>query len=649
MVFYILENQCNNVPNRKMIMINHISRSFRIVLLMVLIFPFSVLLFAQEANDQVDKESGKYLYGVGEGNTREEADKRALAALASKISVNVESSFSNIENEVNKNGALSSNTAVESVIKTYSNIPNLPFVETQVEEEYEREDYSYFRICRYIKKSEVNKIFEARSKKVLSMLKLADKAEGNSKIDVALQNYYWAYCLLKGSPYANDVVHEETGDPLMVWIPNRINTILGDIKAEKVRKEGNNVIIRITYKDYDLSSLEYTYWDGRRHVRTEAKDGLGTMDMISGASTEHLKIKCELEFMEEAKRDEEIEAVLQTMKGNPFPKATINVTGKFKTGKPNEKDRENDDDGFTLNLAEQASIMEDEVDLSIINEEKDLSQYSTVMDAVVRAIRTKNYESVSNYFTDRGKEMFDGLLKYGNARIVANPDFSYLRFGDQVICRSLKMCFAFKNNTRTFTENVNFTFNNEGLIEWIAFGLSEETSQGILLNKNYTETARILLTLFLENYKTAFALKDIDYIESIFDDNALIITGTVVKQASYSKKDEKKFQKNEIIKYNKYSKTEYLEKLRKTFSSNEYVNIRFADIDISKAGPKYGELYGVQVKQDYFSSRYGDSGYLYLQINFNDFDKPLIEVRTWQPERMIEIDSSFRLYGMGDF
>ena len=129
----------------------------------------------------------------------------------------------------------------------------------------------------------------------------------------------------------------------------------------------------------------------------------------------------------------------------------------------------------------------------------------------------------------------------------------------------------------------------------------------------------------------------------------MIITGTVVKQASYNKKDEKKFQKNEIIKYNKYSKKEYLDKLRKTFGSNEYVNIRFADIDISKAGSKYGELYGVQVKQDYFSSRYGDSGYLYLQINFNDFDNPLIEVRTWQPERMIEIDSSFRLYGMGDF
>ena len=54
MVLYIPEYQCNNVPNRKMIMINHISRSFRIVFLMVVSFSFSVLSFAQEANDQVD-------------------------------------------------------------------------------------------------------------------------------------------------------------------------------------------------------------------------------------------------------------------------------------------------------------------------------------------------------------------------------------------------------------------------------------------------------------------------------------------------------------------------------------------------------------------------------------------------------------------
>ena len=39
----------------------------------------------------------------------------------------------------------------------------------------------------------------------------------------------------------------------------------------------------------------------------------------------------------------------------------------------------------------------------------------------------------------------------------------------------------------------------------------------------------MILISFLENYKTAYALKRLDYISSIFDDDALIITGRVLK------------------------------------------------------------------------------------------------------------------------
>ncbi len=45
-----------------------------------------------------------------------------------------------------------------------------------------------------------------------------------------------------------------------------------------------------------------------------------------------------------------------------------------------------------------------------------------------------------------------------------------------------------------------------------------------------------------------------------------------------------------------------------------------------------GELYGVHIRQDYYSTNYGDTGYLTLLVDFNDPDAPLIKVRTWQPE-----------------
>ena len=38
----------------------------------------------------------------------------------------------------------------------------------------------------------------------------------------------------------------------------------------------------------------------------------------------------------------------------------------------------------------------------------------------------------------------------------------------------------------------------------------------------------------------------------------------------------------------------------------------------------------MQITQDYYSTHYGDHGYLYLMIDMNDADNPLIKVRTWQ-------------------
>ncbi len=83
--------------------------------------------------------------------------------------------------------------------------------------------------------------------------------------------------------------------------------------------------------------------------------------------------------------------------------------------------------------------------------------------------------------------------------------------------------------------------------------------------------------------------------------------------------------------------------LRPCLSSNEFVNIRFANNTIRKASG--GDIYGIQIKQDYFSTNYGDTGYLFLLIDMTDSIAPKIQVRTWQPEK--NPDGS--IYGLSDF
>lgn len=194
-------------------------------------------------------------------------------------------------------------------------------------------------------------------------------------------------------------------------------------------------------------------------------------------------------------------------------------------------------------------------------------------------------------------------------------------------------------------ENVVFTFNKEGKIDALAFALSNQTVHDILRHSSAFGTVGDKYTLirFMENYKTAYSLKRLPYIASVFSDNALIIVGTVFKPAKsidnmYSSIGEK------AVRYQKYTKKEYITRLANVFKSNPYINIDFENATVKKVNGK-DKIYGIQIAQHYYSSDYDDFGYLFLMIDLNDSLNPTIYVRTWQPRK--NPDGS--IYGLNDF
>jgi hypothetical protein len=104
------------------------------------------------------------------------------------------------------------------------------------------------------------------------------------------------------------------------------------------------------------------------------------------------------------------------------------------------------------------------------------------------------------------------------------------------------------------------------------------------------------------------------------------------------------YQYNQIVRYNRLTKQEYLKKLKFAFGSKEYINLKFEDNEVRKSG-KGEEVYGIQIKQNFYSSNYSDAGYLFLMIDFANPELPLIHIRTWQPEK--SADGS--IYGLNDF
>ena len=595
-------------------------------LFIFLISFFPLMSVAQTADKAEDiKNAADYLWGQGYGATVKEADREALADLMSKISVQIESDFVIDEREVNTAAGNDAQSTVQNVVRTYSQgtLKNTRSVIVS--------EGPTAAVIRYIKRSEIEKAFKDREENVLSYVYSARNAEKAGRIDAALRYYYWASCLLKSLQNPSQVKFSEDGVkfPMTMWIPEQIRSILSQIKVEVTKVEGQEVSLLFTYKDKPVTSLDFHYWDGQNYSNIfSAKDGIMEVEMRPGAPTNKFNIQYEYEFKSQMRQDPELEQVMNIFNTVNYKEATVTVL----SGNKSEQKQA------------QAVLQAAVSNMSVATHAVQVAQpkpYVKTIDQVVNAIKQKNYESVSDQFTAEGYDMFDKLVHYGNATVIGDPNLQFYKLGDRTICRSVPMKFTFKNNKRAFVEDVTFTFNKDEKIESVAFGL-DKTARDDIFNRDaaaWNDSVRMVIATFLENYKTAFALKRLDYIQSIFDDDAIIIVGHVTKHAN-KKGENQNYIDNEMVKYTRQDKATYLKNLEKSFGSNEFINIRFTDNEVKKMG-KGGETYGIQIHQDYYSSNYGDTGYLFLMVDLNEMDAPIIKVRTWQPNRDPNINGNF--------
>ena len=596
----------------------------RLFIFLILFLPLIAVAQTADKAENI-KNAADYLWGQGYGATVKEADREALADLMSKISVQIESDFVIDEREVNTAAGNDAQSTVQNVVRTYSQgtLKNTRSVIVS--------EGPTAAVIRYIKRSEIEKAFKDREENVLSYVYSARNAEKAGRIDAALRYYYWASCLLKSLQNPTQVKFTEDGIkfPMTMWIPEQIRSILSQIKVEVTKVEGQEVSLLFTYKDKPVTSLDFHYWDGQNYSNIfSAKDGIMEVEMRPGAPTNKFNIQYEYEFKSQMRQDPELEQVMNIFNTVNYKEATVTV---LSGNKSEQKEA-------------QAVLQAAVSNMSVATHAVQVAQpkpFVKTIDQVVNAIKQKNYESVSGLFTAEGYDMFDKLVHYGNATVIGDPNLQFYQLGDRTICRSVPMKFTFKNNKRAFVEDVTFTFNKDEKIESVAFGL-DKTARDDIFNRDaaaWNDSVRMVIATFLENYKTAFALKRLDYIQSIFDDDAIIIVGHVTKHAN-KKGENQNYIDNEMVKYTRQDKATYLKNLEKSFGSNEFINIRFTDNEVKKMG-KGGETYGIQIHQDYYSSNYGDTGYLFLMVDLNEMDAPVIKVRTWQPNRDPNINGNF--------
>ena len=576
----------------------------------------SIPVFSQD-DMEVIKRDPTYVWGQGEGETLQAADDNAVRDLISQISVSVDSHTETmISNEV-------SNADVRSSVSTTGNLRVSSSVSLSNCRRIVSEEGSYFIVLRYVDKAEIEKMFDARKTKIRDLIHTAENAEELSKVGDALRNYYWALKLVISIPEEHrSHMTTETGALMTTMLRERINNILDSVSIAPEREtkneeaEANMIKLQFLYRGKPVNNCDYNYFDGYEWMTASVKDGVGVVDLPG--DTKNMLLRVEYEFRKLWKSDPMVNTILEQTPGRiPFRQAEKRVDlTRMEPVEPEPLQ--------TSKMIAQKMVIDSLAECK----KKEVAQQANIVGPLIEAIETHDYDAVQPLCSENGWKWFEKLIKYGNARIIERDSLQISAFAKGYLVRGIKARFDFKKNNKSFVEDLVF-YIKDGAIEGINFGLEKSALDDINNHSMWEAESRLVLVNFLENYKTAYALERLDYLNAVFSEDALIIVGNRIP---VTKTSEVTAVNAENYEHNRLTKSQYMKQLERVFAKQEYVNIQFEDASVKKTS-RNSERYEVVIKQNYYSASYADKGYLYLLADISDPESPTIYVRVWDENR----------------
>lgn len=194
----------------------------------------------------------------------------------------------------------------------------------------------------------------------------------------------------------------------------------------------------------------------------------------------------------------------------------------------------------------------------------------------------------------------------------------------------------------SLSRELTISLSKSGVITGVrpAWELQEDVSKIMFSPGGVADTRqRREILKWVEDFRCYYNEKNLQALNQIYSDDALIITGSVVTQRA-NKGDGVRLEQN--VKYTVQSKEQYINKLSRIFKNNRRVNVEFDHISVVMHGAKKN-IYGVTLHQKWQTSSYSDEGWLFLLWDFNDPEQPQIHVRTWQPDQVVANDGVFTL------
>ena len=549
------------------------------------------------------KTDNDIIWTEGTGESVFEADKKSKESINNKVR-------KLFLNQLSKE-YLEKNSISPMVIEEYQN-QNISELQSYIARKAYRVNNNQ-HVLRFIPDAELEKFLKAKRERIFTFFESGNKAESSNKIGNALKYYYWAYVLSLAHPEQETIFFKENSStPAATFLTQEIEKILTElsfnITDSVIANDMKSFKINFYYKDKIVQNIDFRYWNGVTWTDINCiNNRIGLIEIYPEYNKNDIKIDIEYKYENQAKFDKTLQKFVKILDYNRFNTLCSKSEKTF---------------------TEPAPVIQPELDFTAENPK----EYQEIVNKLIEKVQNKDKTYDPGLFTPEGYEVYKKLLLYSNATFFPNTnDYKVAGFQDHKYIRGIAVKLNARNNNVEFVEKLSFRLDTANRISNISFTLSDIATSDILSQARWPNKSKWQIINFLENYKTAYALERYDYIDKIFSDNALIIVGQKIEEAKFA--DSQSYSlSGDKYKFTRLTKEQYMYRLRRIFKKNEFINIQFENNIVKKRDNK-SEIYGINIKQNYFSSTYADQGYLFLMVDMADTSNPIIHVRAWQPEK----------------
>lgn len=607
---------------------------------------------SQSQAERIDRikndTSNRYYWGEGRGATDREAMATALEDLSRQISAKVD--FIETETGSSTNTAEEVRLIQERTITSCLNIQGYQ----KITYESSADQAAPYRAFLYYERSKFQEARQAELKRlrqrVLDLIDEAADQEEKMNIADALRLYNWALNLANYYGIADKGPITENRN-IDLWCTDKIKQILTNIDVELDQEVDYNdsmydkyaINSHVTYYGFPVTALDIKYDDGESNKDLRVRNGEGTLLFpdLSGMNAISMHIKYHYSGDNELTQEMKIVYDNPTVRFDEYSlrKIPFQTNGNKLVAKTNGKTQQVTKVAkeSTSAVTSYAKGLAEEVDHRYLTGDQ-ATPYVTVAQTLESALRAGDLTSVSPWLSTQAQKQLTDLFKTGKVSVVKKGEYSVEQADHYVRCGSIPI--SVKNGGNTRNERLVLRFDDNQKVESISLALSADAENDIFeKGSDWALDSRYALLKFMEDYQTAFALRDADYLDAIFNGNAVIITGVLKSTQNDYFIDGGRILSNadDNVIYRQYSKDAYIQHLRDLFSNpyNKYLYLVFDDarIDKAPAPSSMREVFWIELKQHYNSSIYSDTGYLTLQIGMRS-EGSQIYVRTWTPHEL---------------